>query len=132
MSVGLRNRTINVNRATLVAALKENLVIHQKDYAEAVEGYKIKLIEDLTCKLEEVKNTSSDELKNLKTVPFTHPISFEKDFQEAIHFYSASEDELIEVNNEEFRAYFKNEWSWSDMFNNTAMLYKSYQVGKSF
>lgn len=117
--------SVNVSRKDLLAKLKENVVIHKKDYEEALLGYKIKLIEDLNNKLKEVGNSTPETITKIHPVSFSRPASYEKEYNEIIDMMEASVDEVINLDGPSFRSYFKNEWSWSDSFNASATMYKN-------
>ncbi len=126
MSMTLGHRVVNVDKYELLEKLKENLEIHKKDYLEAVEGYKIKLLEDLTAAKAAVEGLQAAELKGLQAVTFNFPVSHEADYVEVIDMLEVSTDEEIELDSTSFRAYFKNEWNWSRGFEMTANLYKTF------
>jgi hypothetical protein len=125
MSLGMHRRSVNVKRTVLLEKLKENLIIHQKDFAEAVIGYKVKLLADLTTALAAVEKADPMALKNAKAVPFLFPMNQEKEYTEVIDMMEASVDETIGLDHESFRAYYKNEWAWSQ---GVATLNNSYKV----
>lgn len=117
--------SVNVSRKDLLAKLLENREIHRKDYAEAVIGYKIKLLQDLKDKLAEVGNSTPESIVKISSVSFNRPANYEGEYDEIIDMMEVSVDEVINLDASSFKSYFKNEWSWSNGFNAAATLYKS-------
>lgn len=130
--MNIRQRSVNVNRLELLEKLKENLKIHQAEYAEAVLEYRARLEEDLKLALKRVKNTEDGEIeKKLKDFRFTitFPPNHEKDYIEVIEMLEMSVDDTINLDAESFRAYIKNEWVWKAHFEMAKMAYAA--VGSS-
>lgn len=125
--MNIRQRAVNVSRVELLAALKSNLEIHRKEYAEALIDFKTRLVEDLTAGLDKVKNTEPENLSKFK-ISISFPQNHEKDFLELIDMLERSVDEHINLDSESFQAYFNNKWSWTDNFK---VLTESYKVGGS-
>ena len=121
--------SVNVSRKELLDKLYENVAIHKKDYAEAVIGYKIKLIQDLKAKLAEVENSDPNDTLKINQVVFNRPASYENDYNEIIDMMEVSVDDVINLDASSFKSYFKNEWSWSGGFNASATLYKNAAAG---
>jgi len=124
-----RDKTVTVNRVKLIEKLKENLEAHKKDYAEAVVGYRLKLIADLTGKLVQVKNLSDKEALEAKPVSFNPPQSYESQYVDAIEMLEWSVQENIELDHATFKAYVQNQWQWSGGFDSVTTMYKSFAAG---
>lgn len=128
--MNIRQRSVNVSRQELLTKLKENLIIHKAEYAEALIECHRKLIEDLEETSKKVgKLTKPDKLKNF-SFTFRFPQNHQKDYEEVIEMLEMSIDDNINLDAESFKAYIKNEWSWSGQFNSTKALYSS--VGNAF
>ena len=124
--ITMHNRSVNVDRKELLKCLKVNLETHKKDYEEAVQGYKTKLIIDLDNAINLVKTTNPHDLKSFTPVQFNFPPCHISDYEEIISMLEMSVDVNINLDSDSFKAYAKNEWSWSRGFNITANLYKSF------
>lgn len=122
--MNLRNKSVNVERAKLLDALKSNLDIHRTQYKEAVEDFQARLLKDLTVAKNKVKKSNPESLKDFR-FDINFPVNHEKDFVEVIDMLEHSTDDVINLDSESFKAYFKNEWSWSHGFASSLELYKS-------
>lgn len=123
MSLSLHSQTVNVSRVKLLKALKENLIKHQADYAQAVFNYRLALQVDLTAALVQANDPKS-RLDKIK-VDFAHPQSYASQYQQVIDMLEFSMDETINLDSQAFRAYVKDEWSWKGSFELTNSTYAS-------
>lgn len=114
MSLGIHSQSVNVDRKKLLAALKENLVKHLTAYHQAVIDYRVALQVDLTAALVQANDPKS-RLDKIK-VDFAHPKSYASEYQQVIDMLEFSVDETINLDNQAFRAYIKDEWSWKAGF----------------
>ena len=110
---------VNVKREELIEVLKENRDAHKKEYDEAYAGYVQLCIEALEDKLETVESAAK--------APKDSPVKFElffqdlmsapenhvQDFQDVIDMFELSEDTKLSIGMEEYKRYYKNDWSWS-------------------
>jgi hypothetical protein len=125
--MNLRQRSVNVKRVELLEALKKNLEIHRAEYKEALVDFKTRLLEDLEAGAKHVADTTPAELAKF-SVRINFPQNHEKDFEEVIEMLELSVDEHINLDSESFKAYFKNEWSWTHTFE---LMNASYKAGGS-
>jgi hypothetical protein len=123
--INIHRQSVNVSRKELLAKLKENLAVHQKDYEEACVGYKTLLERSLVEFLTKCKSLNEDGVLKLQIPNPSKPVSHEKEYREIIDMMEVSVDDVINLDSESFKAYFKNEWAWSGSFNATATMYKS-------
>jgi CO dehydrogenase/acetyl-CoA synthase alpha subunit len=123
--------SVNVSRKDLLAKLKENVAIHKKDYAEALIGYKIKLVADLKAALEIAEKTPLEKIQSLSAPRYDYPRNYESEYNEIIDMMEVSVDDVIQLDSSSFKQYFKNEWAWSSQFNSSATLYKAAAFGAS-
>lgn len=115
--LNLRNKSVNVSRSSLLIALRQNLELYREMYQEAVADYKVKLKFELEDALKMV-STASFEAKDAKSIKIDlhPPVDHSNDYIEVIEMLEVSVDENINLDVESFRAFFKNEWSWSAPF----------------
>lgn len=126
--MNMRQRSVNVKRTELLEALRANLAVHRTEYAEALVDFKARLIDDLKLASKTVAKAEPVDLKYFN-VRIVFPQNHEKEFLEVIEMLELSVDDNINLDSESFRAYFKNEWSWSNAFKT---MNSSYKVGGSF
>jgi hypothetical protein len=122
--MNIRNKSVNVERTKLLEALKTNLELHRAQYKEAVADFQARLLKDLTVAKNKVKKANPESLKDFR-FDINFPANHEKDFVEVIDMLEHSTDETINLDSESFKAYFKNEWSWTHSFETSLALYKS-------
>lgn len=117
--LNLRNKSVNVNRVSLLETLKANREIHIKDFIAAETGYQQAMLDKL---METVKKVKKGEIKELN-ISLSRPRSYEKEYTETIEMLEMSVDENINLDVESFRAYFKDEWPWSNGFKSLVASY---------
>jgi hypothetical protein len=127
MSLGLHSQSVNVSRHSLLAALKVNLLKHQKDYTQAVINYRLALQADLAAALGQAHDPDF-RLDKIK-VDFSHPQSYASQYQQVIDMLEFSVDETINLDSQAFRAYIKDEWSWKGSFETTNSTYANKALG---
>lgn len=115
--LGIRQKSINIDTVVLLAKLKENLASHQAEYAEAVADYRKVVALNLKAALQVAENpeTSDKDILNL-SVSFSRPSDYSQNYIDAIEMLEYSEDKVINLDQESFKAYVKNEWSWTNGF----------------
>ncbi len=118
-------KVITVLKTDLLVKLKANKIAHEIDYAQAIDGYKIKLQGDLSTMLIAIGKVGALDVPNIPVVKFDPPQDRTKDYERAIMMIDMSATETIELDEETFNNYVMNEWSWSYSFNNSVSVYKS-------
>lgn len=119
--LNLRNQTVNVNRLELLKALKTGMELHNKQYAEAVTDYKLAVKVFMRGALERVE---ADNFKDL-VLQLQKPVNKESEYLDVIEMLEVSVDDTIQLDKESYKAFYKNEWSWSQGFAASAALYKT-------
>lgn len=123
--MNIRQRSVNVDRKELLAALKKNLEIHRKDYEEALVECKDRLVKDLAAALEKAQGVKDPRKLRNWSFRFQFPQSHVRDYEDVIEMLEMSVDEIINLDQESFKAYIKNEWSWSAGFALTKSMYST-------
>ena len=122
--MNLNQRSVNVNKEELLTKLRENLEIHKVQYEEALVDFKERLLSDLKKGVKLVGKTEAKDLKRFSiSSPF--PQSHEKDYVEVIEMLEMSTDDTINLDAQSFKAYIKNQWSWSVQFETSNSMYKT-------
>jgi len=109
-------KTVNVNRKILIDALIKNLEDHRKEYREAVEGYRLTIMNDLEGALHDMERAKTDDEIRKVQVKFQFPMNYEMQYIEAIDMLQFSVDENIQIDQQTFQSWIKNEWSWTTHF----------------
>lgn len=123
--------TVNIKKEQVVDVLIKNRAIHESEYQEAVEGF----YEQVVVKLKEEVDNFDDFLdeteKAIANKTFTtdtqkhHYFNLQLDFPRnyleyydtAIEKLEYSCDDVISLNNSEFRNFIQNKWDWTESFN---------------
>lgn len=100
---------IQVKKEELISILKENRNIHQKDYNDAINGYRISVEKELKKKLKIVK---SAEKFDLYFNELNEPSCHVKDYDNVIGMLEISIDKDIFITMQDYLKYYKNEWGW--------------------
>jgi hypothetical protein len=111
---------VNVNKEELLAILKNNRDIHQKNYDDAMGGYRMLAEKELKKKLKAVKE---GEKFDLYFRDLSEPRSYVKDYNNTIGILEVSNDGNVSITMEEYLKYYKNEWEWSRMWKNDFLPY---------
>lgn len=106
--------TIKINKQKLIDKLKENKIKHIEDYEKALLGYKINAEKSLRNKIKELKKLPALELGEFSLDFFgdRKPESHEYDFNMVIGMLEVSEDVEVNIDSEEYKRYYMNEWEW--------------------
>lgn len=126
--MNIRQRSVNVARSQLLEAIKKNREIHAAEYEVALVDFKTRLQEDLKAALEKVATKEPRDLSRF-SVAVRFPQSHVQEYDDVIEMLEMSVDDTIELDSESFKAYIKNEWSWTNQFK---AMTESYQVGGAF
>jgi len=106
--------TTKVSAGALLSQLRTNLEKHEKDHAEALEGWKRKM----RVRLDEIVLQLDDEDFNLhKLGELRRPETHKSDYEQAIAMLELrnSEDE-IELGWDQFRQFWQDDWDWKQHF----------------
>jgi hypothetical protein len=122
--ITIRQKSININRNILLAALRDNLDAHTAEYLEALQDYRVLIIRKLHDAFEQAKLVGPADAAKI-TVQFNPPQDHRVDYKDAIEMLEFSADEIINLDQESFKAYVKNEWSWTQSFKVMAASYKA-------
>jgi len=111
---------ISVKREDLIKVLNTNRDKHQTEYAEAYAGYLQLCVEALEEKVETVKEAAKapKDGPELKVEMFfndlmSQPENHVDNYQDVIDMLELSEDVKLDIGMEEYKKYYKNDWSWS-------------------
>lgn len=125
--------TINVSRVKLIETMKANRETHLKEYNEAKTVYLTDLQKEMIercsrylakvaadVKAGVINNDSRGVFSKLEA-----PTSYVAEYDNKIAMFDMSVDENIELTEQEFRQYVRDQWSWSSGFRATTANYLS-------
>ena len=121
---------VKVDKNDLLSILKTNRDKHEKDYNDAMGGYRLVAEAELKKKLKKVR---AGEKFTLYFKDLREPDSHVQEYQNVIDMLEVSTDMFVEISMEDYLKYYKNEWNWctSWKFHNSgyATLYNVTGVG---
>lgn len=110
-------KTIRVQKEKLLDTLKTNRDNHISEYQEAVELYYDDVLSKLDKKRREVKKAGVDGILDINTVvSVSAPVSYKDEYDTTIEMLEWSTDDFIDLTQDEFKRYVKDEWNWSENF----------------
>lgn len=104
--------SIEVAVPTLVKTLEANRTKHLKDYEKAKRGWKKLLAKDLTALQADLESDKSIPSTRLYLKP--KPEHFLGEYDEAIEMLKYSNNVTTQLDQQQFRAYVKDEWDWKN------------------
>ena len=113
-------KTIKVSAERLRQHLMKNQIKHIAEYKEAMSAYRISLANELAGLLDKAQNNLDIE-HAIKTV---RPINYSASYDEAIEKLLWTNEDIIELDQIEFKQYIQDEWAWSLNFLATTGMYK--------
>jgi hypothetical protein len=115
-------RIIMVKKDKLLEALRENRAAHEREYLEALGGYKSAMIDKLQENLTRLTITPQDEEFELD-VRINRPAHNLDDYDRYIKMFEWEIKEEIGLTETEFRNLIQDEWSWTASFKNIHAMY---------
>ena len=121
-------RSVKIDKVELLGIVRVNAEKHETDYKEAVEGWKLALVEvtkhnaKLAKQVEEGKVSDLSNLK-FKSIPTT-PSNYTSAYTRAIRMLELSVEGVIDLEQEIFNQLVLDEWSWKHAFDAVASTYK--------
>lgn len=117
---GINGRTVNVKRVELLEVLKKNKQEFILEYNQALIDFKEKMIRELASNLKLAKKNKLEKV----SLNLSPPSDYAEYYQEVIDMLEVSVDDVVNLDADAFKAYYKNEWSWSNSFKTLVGSYK--------
>jgi hypothetical protein len=105
---------VTISKEKLLEVLHKNRADHVEIYTSSVEGYK-KAIQDSIHTVQTIFD-DTQELNIGPLVSLNKPLSYESQYAEAIEMVTWSETEQFTLEQQEFRQYVLDKWSWMNQF----------------
>jgi len=116
-----------IKKDALLKALKENLKLHDELHGEAVEKFWERVAADFEAKVTEARglitNQQLDRGRVSIGISFSKPENHAKDYQAVIKMIEMEVEDVIELDEHEFRQYVLNDWNWKDEFLTSNAMY---------
>jgi hypothetical protein len=110
---------IQVKKTELIAALKKNREQHQKDYDEAMTGYRDAMTEELKERLAIAEKR--EDVHHL--IDLDVPENHTKDYDRLIGMLEMSVDDAVLLTQQEYCQYVMDDWAWKERFTNASQAY---------
>ncbi len=108
----MAKRTVKIDKAALIERVKENRDRHDREYQEAVGGYKSRLVFVLTRMLEAAKRKEDVDHTIDMEVPQDHSGEYEK----ALSIMEWEQNDTLHLSVTEFERYVLDAWPWKKHF----------------
>lgn len=122
----INQQTVHVNRLEMIIALKAGLVAHQAQYATLRAEYEAAVVKFLAKAAYRAKKGDFTNL-NLN---ISAPVDHSSKYIDIIEMSEVSVNDTVELDKESYKAYYKNQWSWSAGLEAMGASYKSILGGK--
>lgn len=121
---------VRISKVKLLKKIEENRKLHEQEYNETMEAYKITVREKTKERIEEQKRYFKQAIKNLEDnlaqfekdinvepiVNVQKPVNYLKDYDTAIGMLNFSLDDIVCLNRSEFQSYAMDDWAWKKDF----------------
>jgi len=108
----MTERTVTVEKVRLAERLREHRDRHQREFKEALEGYKARLVFVLSRKLDAAKRREEVDHRIDLVVPRSHVADYER----ALTMLDWEQKAEVQLTHEEFHRFVLDEWPWKDEF----------------
>lgn len=118
---------VKINKAELLKIVLENKIKHVAEYEEALADYKAGVVKLAKENLKLAKSGELTKIARMKQAPRA-PTSYEDNYNRAIRMIElsiVSDDNVIELQEDEFNQLVLDEWAWKRVFSNMRATYKS-------
>ena len=112
---------IKVEKAKLIAILKNNRAIHEEEYNESIEEWE----KVVTKALKKAYKLAKVGDRFITAFKLPKPKSFIDEYDKIIGMLEMSLDEEVELVEHEYDMYVRNNWNWKRDFIGTASLYNN-------
>lgn len=111
--------SVSVNKDRLLHTLRSNLEKHVKEYKEASEKYPKIVMQELRKRATLIEGGSKVDLR----FDLPEPRSFETEYEDAIQMLQWSQDDVVVLDQQQFKQYVQDEWHWQKAFAASTQMY---------
>lgn len=118
---------VKIDRARLLARVQDNREKHRVEADDARRGYYEQLVEKAARIRREASMHLDDPglpLKNFE-INLIAPTSHLADYDTVIDMLDMSSEDVIEISQDEFRRYVRDEWPWKSMWSSNSQFYSN-------
>lgn len=115
----MQDLIVEVDTQELLKRIRENRDKHRAIFESALEGFKTQVIEHLEKRLEQVRKGKVPDLM----IRLPQPEDHTEDYDCVIDMLETHTKDTIQISNQEFAMYVRDDWSWKRQFVATASNY---------
>lgn len=112
---------VSVEKSNLIEILRSNRQTHVETYKKAMDKYRDKAISSFTEQIEAAKNDKPF----VTTIYLDKPINHQEDYDAIIGVIEMSVDDTVELDEDEYRYYVLDNWSWKKQWASTISAYSN-------
>lgn len=121
--INLRQQTVNVRRSALIEALRKGLELHRAQFIEADLDYKAAVLAHQEAAR---ARTASGDFSDFRIRMNLHePENKSQEYVDVIEMMEVSVDDVVQIDKDAFKAFYKNEWPWTAGFLAASAGYKT-------
>lgn len=105
-------RTVNVNKAELLASVTANRDGHRTQFEEALDGWYKAVIKRLEQTLDNAKANKIQDVRIILPRPSDHT----SDYDRVIEMLKMSVDDVVQLTETEFAQFVQDDWGWKDQW----------------
>ena len=113
--------TIKVNKEELLTILRRNRETHTQEAAEALTGWKAKVVETLEGALQ--KAVAGTEY--ITSFPLPKPTDYTSMYDQTIGMLEIHTEDIVELDRTEFASYVQDNWRWKGDFVASTRMYNN-------
>lgn len=124
--ITLNQQTVDVKRTDLIIAIKAGLIEHQTQYATLRAEYEAAVVKFMSDAARRAKKGNFNNL----VLNISAPVDHSGKYIDIIEMLEVSVNDTIQLDKDSYKAYYKNQWSWSAGLEAMGASYKSILGGK--
>lgn len=105
--------TVKANTARLIETLKANKEKHRAHFLKALEGWRKESVEKLTSLAKKIEGNKDGNRFRHITIIDEPPMDMTHDYEVAIDMLSWNTTETIDLDQQKFNAFVRDDWHWS-------------------
>lgn len=113
--------SVKVNRVELLNTISKNRDTHRNTFLEAQKGFREEVIKALDKMLDNARKG----IKYSQSVGLPEPQDMTKEYDCAIAMLKMSVDEVIEIDEHEFKQYVLDQWVWKQNWKSVTDVYNA-------
>jgi len=112
-------KTVRIKRSELTSALESNLKQHRSDLEESLANYRKLCLKKLSDYAKRIRAGENTKIGFFETPPEDHS----EDYETVLAMLSMSQDDVIEIEQADFRRYVMDQWEWQEEWKAKSMQY---------